>query len=165
MQNKSAENSQAKPWWLAVAVLIIGAVCIYNATDLSATAQYAAVGPGLFLLLTGLGLLLCGLILLIQIAKGEKFEPQDEEDASGNAPMDKKAFFLSTAATIVPVLIIETIGLPITAMIAFTMVAYAFGSKKTLIDMILGFLVGTVSWFIFSYLGLQLGSFLPLLNS
>lgn len=175
MQNKDSQSqviekpitpvdpaSAARPWWLGIAVILMGCVCLYATTTLPATAQYAAIGPGMFVTVAGGGLLLLGILLLIQIARGERFEAQDAENAAGNMPMDKPAFFTALAATIVPALTMEALGLPITAMVSFTLVARAFGSKKTIIDLITGAILGSLCWFLFSRLGLQLGGFLPL---
>ncbi|MDY3330870.1 MAG: tripartite tricarboxylate transporter TctB family protein [Pelistega sp.] len=155
----------SRPWWLALLVILAGGICLYSASDLSVTAQYAAVGPGLFLF--GIGGLLCffGFVLLVQIARGEQFEPQDTEDAQGHTPMDKKAFCITLLATFLPALTIEILGLALTATMCFTLVTYAFGSKKVLLNLFLGFLVGSISWGIFSYLGLQLGDFFPFLGA
>ena len=173
MQNKQSEPvaqagqaptntpASARPWWLGIAVILMGCVCLYATTTLPATAQYAAIGPGMFVTVAGGGLVLLGILLLIQISRGEQFAAQDTENATGDMPMDKPAFFTAVAATIVPALTMETLGLPITAMIAFTLVARAFGSKKTVIDLITGAILGGLCWFLFSRLGLQLGGFLP----
>lgn len=172
MQNRNADpletnpaadsDTPARPWWLGIAVILMGCVCLYATTTLPATAQYAAIGPGMFVLVAGGGLLLLGILLLIQIGRGERFEAQDAENATGNLPMDKRAFFTALAGTIVPALTMETLGLPLTAMLSFALVARAFGSKKIILDLITGAILGAVCWFLFSRLGLQLGGFLPL---
>src|SRR5690606_1512648 len=162
MAEPEAATPGARPWWLGIAVIILGCVCLYATTTLPATAQYAAIGPGMFVTIAGGGLLVLGILLLLQIARGERFEAQDAENAAGNLPMDKRAFFTALAATIVPALTMETLGLPITAMVSFMLVARAFGSSKIVIDLLTGAILGTVCWFLFSRLGLQLGGFLPL---
>lgn len=158
------ESTQSRPWWLGIAVILMGAVCLYASSSLPATAQYAAIGPGLFVTIAGIGLVVLGVLLLIQIARGEKFEAQDAENAEGNLPMDKRAFFTALAATIVPALTIELLGLPLTAMLSFMLVARSFGSKKIVQDLVIGLILGSLSWYLFSVLGLQLGDFFPLLT-
>ncbi len=158
------EEAQSRPWWLGIAVILMGAVCLYASSSLPATAQYAAIGPGLFVTIAGIGLVVLGVLLLIQIARGEKFEAQDAENAEGNLPMDKRAFFTALAATIVPALTIEILGLPLTAMLSFMLVARSFGSKKIVQDLVIGLILGSLSWYLFSVLGLQLGDFFPLLT-
>lgn len=150
------------PWWLGLAVMFLGAVCFYASTELATTAQYAAVGPGMFVAGIGLGLIGLGVLLLIQIARGEVFEPEEAEHAAPGQSMDKRAFFTALLAAIVPVLTMETLGLPVTAMLAFMLVARAFGSKRLVFDLVVGFVLGGLSWFLFGWLGLQLGDFFPL---
>ncbi|MBU4609572.1 tripartite tricarboxylate transporter TctB family protein [Achromobacter sp. GG226] len=150
------------PWWLGLAVMGLGGVCLYASTELSATAQYAAIGPGMLVSVVGLGLVVLGILLLIQIARGEVFEPEGAENAAAGQPMDKRAFFTALLAVVLPALAIETLGLPVTAMLSFMLVARAFGSRRVLADLIYGFVLGAVCWWLFGWLGLQLGGFLPL---
>ncbi|HWL27485.1 MAG TPA: tripartite tricarboxylate transporter TctB family protein [Burkholderiaceae bacterium] len=150
------------PWWLGLAVIFMGAVCFYASTQLSATAQYAAIGPGMFVAVVGLGLMGLGVLLLIQIARGEVFEPEEAENAIPGQAMDKRAFFTALLGAIVPALTIETLGLPVAAMLAFMLVARAFGSRRVVADLVTGFVLATLCWFLFGFLGLQLGGFFPL---
>jgi len=150
------------PWWLGLAVIFMGAVCFYASTELAATAQYAAIGPGMFVAGVGLGLIGLGVLLLIQIARGEVFEPEDAENAAPGQPMDKRAFFTALLAAAVPALTIETLGLPVTAMLSFMLVARAFGSRRLVSDLVVGFVLASMCWFLFGWLGLQLGGFFPL---
>jgi len=150
-----------RPWWLGLAVLLLGGVCLYAASSLPITAQYAGIGPGMALVAIGAGFLLLGVLLLIQIAQGEVFEPLDAENAAANQPMDKRAFVTALAAVVLPVLIMEPLGLPITAMLSFVLVARAFGSRRVRADLLVGLILGSVCWLLFTWLGLQLGGFLP----
>ncbi len=150
------------PWWLGLAVIFIGAVCFYASTELAATAQYAAIGPGMFVAAIGLGLMGLGVLLLIQIARGEVFEPDEAENAVPGQAMDKRAFFTALLAAIVPALTIEVLGLPLAAMLSFMLVARAFGSRRLVSDLVVGFVLASLSWFLFGWLGLQLGGFFPL---
>lgn len=150
------------PWWLGLVVIFMGAVCFYASTELAATAQYAAIGPGMFVAAVGIGLVALGILLLIQIARGEVFEPDEAENAASGRAMDKRAFFTALLAIIVPALAIETLGLPATAMVSFMLVARAFGSRRLLADLIAGFLLGSLSWLLFGWLGPQLGGFFPM---
>ncbi len=120
------QENKSKPWWLGISVIVLGAICVYSGSKLPSTAQYAAIGPGLFVNLAGLGLMILGILLTIQIARGEKFEAQDTENASGSTPMDKKAFFTATLGCLIPALTITFLGLPLTAMLTFALIARSF---------------------------------------
>ncbi|MEQ4617235.1 MAG: tripartite tricarboxylate transporter TctB family protein [Corticimicrobacter sp.] len=151
-----------RPWWLGLAVILMGGICAYAASDLPLTARYAGIGPGMFGVVIGLGLMALGIMLLVQIAQGEVFEPQDAENAEAGRPMDWRAFCTALLAAVLPALTMEPFGLPVTAMLSFMLVARAFGSRHVLLDLATGFGLGTISWFLFGWLGLQLGGFLPL---
>ncbi|NYT84580.1 tripartite tricarboxylate transporter TctB family protein [Pollutimonas harenae] len=151
-----------RPWWLGLAVILMGSVCIYASTELAATAQYAAIGPGMFVIGVGVGLIGLGVLLLIQIAQGEVFEPEDTENAAAGQPMDKRAFFTALVAAILPALVIDMLGLPLTGMLSFMLVARAFGSPRLVSDLIIGLVLAGLGWLLFGWLGLDLGGFLPL---
>lgn len=157
----SAASRRVRPYWIGALVIAMGALWLYGAMDLPQGARYAAVGPGLFVTIAGAGLVLLGITLIIQIARGESFEPQDAEDAAANAPMDKIAFFTALLAALLPVVLMRPMGLPFTAMISFTLVARAFGSRRLLLDIAIGAILGCLAWYLFSQLGLQLGRFFP----
>lgn len=154
-------QAASRPWWLGALVIVLGGICLYGAFSLPQGARYAAIGPGLFVTMAGAGLVLLGLILLVQIARGETFNPHDSDDACGSEKADTAALLTALAAASIPILTIQALGLPITAMLSFTLVARAFGSRRALADTIAGALLGSLSWLLFTQLGLQLGGFLP----
>ena len=155
-------SARPRPWWLAIAVIMIGALCLYGAAGLPQGARYAGVGPGMFVTVVGAALVILGIILGVQIAQGEEFVPQDAEDAAGDVPPDFRAFATAMAAAFAPVLLMEHFGLPLTAMVSFALVARAFGSRRLVVDLVTGAILGVAAWFLFSQLGLQLGGFLPI---
>jgi putative tricarboxylic transport membrane protein len=156
-----AASTSPKPYWLGVGVILIGAVWLYGASSLPQGARYAAVGPGLFVTLAGGALVLLGAILMLQIWRGESFEPQDAEDAAGDAKMDKRAFFTALVAVALPIATMSPLGLPLTATLSFVLVANAFGSRKVIIDILAGAILASLAWVLFDRLGLQLGPFFP----
>lgn len=148
-----------QPWWLGLAVILLGAACLYASSSLSLGAQYAGIGPGLFVALVGVGLVALGVLLLIQMARGTAF---DDEERAADPGMDKRAFFTVLLASAVPALAMKPLGLPLTATVSFMLVARAFGSRRIVSDLAWGLALGSACWFMFSKLGLQLGGFLPL---
>jgi len=139
----------------------MGGLWLYGASALPQGARYAAVGPGLFVTIAGLGLVILGVLLMVQIWRGERFEPQDAEDAAANSPMDKRAFLTALVAVALPVLIMQPLGMPLTATLAFALVCRAFGSKRLVMDILIGAALGSIAWYLFTQLGLQLGRFFP----
>src|SRR5690606_23118104 len=149
----------AQPWWLGLSIILVGAVCLYASSSLSLSAQYAGIGPGLFVAMVGAGLVALGILLMIQMARGTAF---DDEERAADPGMDKRAFFTVLLASIVPALTMQSLGLPLTASVSFMLVARALKSRNIVLDLVSGFVLGGACWYLFSKLGLQLGGFLPL---
>ncbi|MFD1881395.1 tripartite tricarboxylate transporter TctB family protein [Paracoccus pacificus] len=155
-------ESQPRPWWLAVAVILLGLVCLWGASSLPPASRYAGIGPGSFAMIIGGALVILGGLLGVQIWRGERFEPQETENADASGRMNPRAFFYALLAVSLPIVTMKTLGLPFTAMLSFTLVARAFGSKTLVLDIITGAILGSLAWFLFDKLGLQLGAFFPL---
>jgi putative tricarboxylic transport membrane protein len=161
---EGSANAPARPWWLGIGIIAIGGVWLYGAASLAQTARYAVIGPGLFVTLIGGTLVLLGLLLILQIAQGERFDAQDAEDALANAPADRVAFYTAVAAAAVPLLTMRHLGFPITATLSFALVARAFGSRRVALDLAIGAALAIVAYFGFTRLGVTLGAFLPFLG-
>ena len=155
--------NRSRPWWLSLAIIVWGLVWLHGALSLPQAATYAVVGPGLFPAAIGGGLVVLGILLLVAIARGERFEPQDAEDADASRAPSRAAFWTTVAAGAVPVLVIRPLGFPVAAAIAFALTARAFGSRRLLLDLVVGLLLGVACWALFSHLlGLSLPGFPPL---
>lgn len=176
MSNSSANGSDGpaslvgrpaapdRPYWLPLGIIGIGAVWIYGAASLPQRAQYAQIGPGLFVTLIGVALIVLGALLLIQIAQGERFAAQETEDAMADAAADWKAFFLAVAAVTLPLLTMRPLGFPLTAAFSFTLIARSFGSRRIIVDFLAGLALGAIAYFGFAQLGVTLGGFLPVVT-
>jgi putative tricarboxylic transport membrane protein len=154
----------ARPYWLGLGIAAIGAVWIYGALSLSQTAQYAKIGPGLFLMVIGIVLIALGGLLILQIARGEVFSPQETEDAEADAPTNWPAFAYAAAAAALPIFTMKPLGFPITGALSFTLIARAFGSRRSTLDLGIGIVLAVVSYLLFVQLGVTLGGPLPLLT-
>ena len=156
-------RAPSRPWWLGVAVIAWGLVWLYGALSLPQAATYAVVGPGFFPAVIGAGLVLLGVLLLVAVARGERFEPQDVEDADATRAPSRAAFWTTVAAGVIPVFVIRPLGFPIAAALTFALTALAFGSRRLLLDVGVGLLLGVACWLLFSrLLGLSLPGFPPL---
>jgi putative tricarboxylic transport membrane protein len=152
-----------RPWWLGGAVIALGLVWLYGALSLPQAATYAVVGPGFFPALIGAGLVALGVLLLVAVARGERFEPQDAEDVDASRAASRGAFWTTVVAGVIPVFVIRPFGFPIAATLAFALTARAFGSRRLLLDLGVGLILGIACWLLFSrLLGLALPGFPPL---
>jgi putative tricarboxylic transport membrane protein len=162
-QPEDGATRRARPWWLGGAVIALGLVWLHGALSLPQAATYAVVGPGLFPAVIGGGLVLLGILLLVAVARGERFEPQDAEDADAGRAPSRVAFWTAVAAGVVPIFVIRPLGFPVAAALGFALTARAFGSRRIAVDLGVGFLLGVACWLLFSrLLGLSLPGFPPL---
>jgi putative tricarboxylic transport membrane protein len=155
--NPAADHSGARPWWLAAAIVALGALWLYGATLLPQTAAYAKIGPGLYLTIVGIGLVVFGVLLAIQIARGATFDSQDSEDAMAGAPAHWPSFFTAVAGAAVPLYTMQRFGFVLTAALMFALTTRAFGSRKLLLDIAIGAAAAAVAWYGFRLLGVDLG--------
>lgn len=151
---------RAKPWWLGLALAIMGALWLNGARGISSTTNYIGLGPAAIVLAVGLGLVVLGVLLILQALRGD-FQAVDDE---AEAPPSRTAFLLALAGVAIPLLTMRWLGFPLTAMLAFALVTHGFGSRRTVLDLAIGFVLGSAAWFGFSRLGISLGGILPLLG-
>ncbi len=150
-----------RPYWLGAGVVAIGAIWLWQALSLQQRAQYAQIGPGFFVSIVGIVLIVLGAVLIWQIYRGETFEAQQSEDTDADAETSWPALGLTVAAAALPLFVIEIIGFPATATLMFGLVCRAFGSRRYLLDAGIGFVFALICWFGFSALGVQLRGLFP----
>jgi putative tricarboxylic transport membrane protein len=148
-------------WGLPAAVLALGIVLLIEAASLPLTQTYAGIGPGFFVLAIGLGLTALGLALGYQVARGAEFEPEETEGADLTRPMSWSGLLTAAAGVFLPVGLTGLVGFPLAGALAYALITRAYGSRRPLADVLIGFAVTSVTWFAFSKLGVQLGGFLP----
>jgi putative tricarboxylic transport membrane protein len=159
----AAGGAPSRPWWLGAAVIAWGVVWLYGALSLPQAATYAVVGPGLVPAAIGAGLVVLGLLLLLAVARGERFEPQEAEDVDVGRPPSRGSFWMTVAAGAVPIVVIRPLGFPVAAALTFALTARAFGSRRLGLDLAVGLALGAAGWLLFSrLLGLSLPGFPPL---
>ncbi len=157
-------SKKQRPWWLGLIVVAIGLLWFFQGRELPQLGGYAALGPGFFVTAIGGLLVLLGLILLVQIARGEQFTPQDAESAEAGAKVSWPALLYAAAAAAVPLLTMQRLGFPLTAMFSFALVTRAFGSRRIVFDCVIGLALGVICWLGFSKLGVSLGQIFPLMG-
>jgi len=158
----SEPMQRRRPWWLGLAVIALGVVWLQQGRALPEMGGYAGVGPGAFVQIVGLALIVLGLVLIAQIARGMSFEPQEAEDAQAGARPSRRALAYAAAGAGVPLLTMQPLGFPLTAMLSFALVTHAFGSRRLMLDCAIGLALGLACWAGFSQLGVTLGGALPL---
>ena len=134
-------------------VLILGIFIAFETTrGLGPTS--AVVGPALFPYLISVGLILVGLALLREALIGHIAHERGLE-------LDGVAVVLVSVGLIIQILLLETLGWIPASTILFMVVARAFGSRKLVLDAVLGLALTSLSFGLFNYgldLNLPVGS-------
>jgi putative tricarboxylic transport membrane protein len=140
---------------VSVGILALGVLILGGAFYLPAGAGYAQVGPGVVPKFVGGGLILLAAGLLREVFTGG-YRGVDEE-AELHLPMDWVAFAWVSGAIIVYGLLVERLGFVIASTLLFMFSARSFGSRRWLLNAIVGMLLAAFVFAIFNYgLGLTL---------
>jgi putative tricarboxylic transport membrane protein len=154
-QGPSVDRAQ----YLVCAVLVIvGAFLIYDALSLpGGFAKVDPVGPKLFPMLIGIGLLVLAAILAIAIPRGSKGEADAGEDIDPDLPSDWRTVGLLVAIFVAVILLVNPLGWAITGALMFAGCATVLGSRHYIRNILIGAVLSVGSFYAFySGLGIPL---------
>lgn len=115
---------------------------------------YSKVGPTVFPYMTAAGLAALAVLLFVQGLRGGW---QDPEEAA--VRMDWRAFGFVAAGLLANVGLIGTLGFTAASTLMFVLVAYGFGSRRTLRDAGIGLALALAAYFGFAKaLGVNIGA-------
>ena len=139
---------------IAVGVLALAAVVLWQTFQIPVSPLYAKVGPTVMPLITAAGLGLLGVLLLIAAVRGG-WQPDEEKETKP----DHAALAWVAGGLILNVLLIGTLGFTLASIIVFVCVARGFGSKSILRDAGIGAAFALIAYFGFAQtLGMNIGS-------
>ena len=140
---------------IGIGLVAMGCVIGFDALTMRVPPTYAKVGPQVFPIVVGAGLVLCGLITAIQSVLAGVSRPVVVEPV----PTDWQALGIVAAGLILHALLLKTLGFVIMATVLFVIVAIALGSRRYLRDAAIGVALALVTYVGFTRgLGLQLPS-------
>lgn len=141
---------------ISIALVALGIYTLTSAQDIGAGGGYSSVGPRVFPQLIGGGLLILGGILTWHaVSGGWRNVPMDEE----HDEPDWVAFAILSAAVILHMVSIGWAGFVLASTFLFALVARGFGSRRMFRDIVIGIVLSTLTFFLFTQgLGLSLPS-------
>jgi putative tricarboxylic transport membrane protein len=158
------KNWLRRPWWVGVAIVALGGLWLYGSSSLSQWSSIAGIGPGVFVTLIGVGLIACGVVLVFEMTRCAIGPATSAEEGAEKSSFNALPFVTAIVALASPIVLMTSIGFPLTAALIFAGVTHAFGSRRTLFDFLIGAVMSVTCWFIFRSLGVDLGGFLPLIG-
>ncbi len=140
-----------------VAIAVFGAWFLWQAASLREGPGYAAVGPRVFPVIVGVGLLLSGLALLITGGAGTRSSVASLDDGEAEASIVWTS--LAQVAALLAAYVAAFVPLGFIGSSTFFMVAGArsLGSRRWVRDLTVGLLLSATSYGVFTFLlGLEL---------
>ena len=135
---------------LGIALIVAGLLFFWGTSEIHVAPSYSKVGPRVFPFAISFGLVLLGVLYLLESWRGVQ-TPPDEHTAS-NWPL-----FIIGAAIVLDALLFEWLGFILSSTLLFLLVAIGFGSRTYLRDVVLGFALAVVAYVTFVHgLGLSL---------
>jgi len=138
---------------IGVGLVLLGGVIGVDAATMRVPPAYAKVGPHVFPLVVAVGLVITGLIICFRA-----FVPKNGAVlAAEDVATDWRAVAIVAAGLILNALLLKPLGFMIAAFGLFLTVAFAFGSRRYVRDIVTGIVLAAVTYFGFTRgLGLQL---------
>lgn len=137
----------------ALAIIVLGAWFIWQATELRQGPGYAAVGPRVFPTIVGCGLLGSGLALLLT-ARGRDGTAVAgaPDDGDGTVAADWRTLLGIAALLAAYVLLFHRIGFVIASALFLAGGAWTLGSRTPLRDLLIGLLLSLLVYAVFTQL-------------
>jgi putative tricarboxylic transport membrane protein len=139
---------------MALAVMALGAFVAYDSLTGLTGPGYAEVGPGVFPVIVGVALLLAGGGLLVPAVRGQWRVAWTDPAASAGS---SRNLMLVGVALALNVVLFAPLGFVPASAVLFACVSAALGSRRFMLDIVIGIGLATAIYFVFSKgLGLQL---------
>ena len=145
--------------YLVSAVCVaVGVFLVVDALNLpGGYAKVDPVGPKLFPMVIGIGLIVLALVLAVVIPRGSKGEADAGEDIDPDLPSDWRTVGLLVAIFVAMILLVNPLGWTITSSLMFAGAATVLGSRHYVRNVVVGVVLGIASFYAFySGLGIPL---------
>ena len=135
---------------LGIALAVAGVLLLIGTTSITVAPVYSRVGPRVFPFLVAGGLIVVGLLNVLESWKGKQ-TPPDEHKAT------PWPIALISAAILADALLLERLGFVVSSTMLFALVAAGFGSRRHLRNLLVGLALASLAYVTFVYgLGLNL---------
>jgi putative tricarboxylic transport membrane protein len=143
---------------VCVVLVAVGAFVIYDAMTLAeGFAKVDPVGPRVYPIVVGVGLLLAAAILAIAIPRGSRGEAEAGEDIDIESPADWRTVALLVALFVAVIVLINPLGWAITGAILFAGATTILGSRRYVLNILIGVALSLASFYgFYSGLGIPL---------
>jgi putative tricarboxylic transport membrane protein len=140
---------------LALGVIALGLLALYETTRIPVSPMYAQVGPTAMAYLASALLIGLGGALLVQSASGRWVSNPEESETE----LDLRALGWLLLGLVLNVGLIDPLGFIPASVLLFACTSRAFGSRRPLRDMLIGLVLSAIAYFGFAeLLGINIGA-------
>ena len=152
---KTVDRAQ---YLVSAVCILVGGFLVFDALNLpGGYAKVDPVGPKLFPMVIGIGLVILALILAVAIPRGSVGEADAGEDIDPDRPSDWRTVGLLVAIFVATILLVIPLGWTITSALMFAASATVLGSNHYVRNLVIGVVLGLASFYAFySGLGIPL---------
>ncbi len=127
---------------IATGAIIVGLFILGDSFVIKLGSGYDRIGPRFFPLVIATGLLVTGLMMLIEVLRGSNRREVE--------PVNLKSFGILLLGLVSCILLLKPAGFIIAASIQFWLIARAFNSTRTLRDAVIAVILSASVYFIFT---------------
>ncbi|MDZ4269274.1 MAG: tripartite tricarboxylate transporter TctB family protein [Mycobacterium sp.] len=158
VDDKATARPDYAQYIVCVVMAVVGAFLVYEGVSMpGGYAEVDPVGPRLFPIVIGVGLLVMTVVLAIAIPRGLKGEADAGEDIDPDMPSDWRTVGLLVGLFVVLIVLVNPLGWAITGALFFAGCATVLGSRHYVRNIVIGAVLAVVSFYAFySGLGIPL---------
>jgi putative tricarboxylic transport membrane protein len=134
----------------SVSFLLLGFFVLFSAFNLQEPGVYSVVSPKTFAYIIGVFTTFVGLLLVIEVLRGNYGVPEGTQRGDPFLPPDIKTMSIVLASIAAHLFLIERAGYIAAAALTFYGVTFAFGSRKIVKDVLVAFIFALIVYFVFS---------------
>jgi putative tricarboxylic transport membrane protein len=153
MEQSSRRREQISELILAVGVVLLGGLVVWQTTEIRLTPVNSRVGPRIIPYIVGIGLIVTGCWLTFDVLRGRLGNPEggeDAEDADASLPTDWQTLIIVGAALGVYLFLIERAGFIIASSLLFFGAAFGMGSRRIVRDAIIAVVLSVGAYVLFT---------------
>ena len=134
----------------AGSLFLLGIFVAWDTSKMDIPQGSSIVSPQTFPYMVSAFTSLVGLVLILDVLRGNHGTPDGDEPGDPLIPVNYKTLMIVAAAIGLHVILLETAGYIIAATICFLGVAYGFGSRKILKDLLVSLAFAVIVYFSFT---------------
>jgi putative tricarboxylic transport membrane protein len=151
--NGRPDTGRIAEFALALGVIVLGAVVLWQTRDIRITPMNSRIGPRVIPYIVGSGLVVVGLWFAVEVLLGRATQAgggEDSEDADPTLPTDWGTIGFIAISLVIYLYLIERAGFIIASSVLFFGAAFGMGSRRILRDVAIAIAVSVSIYFIFT---------------